>query len=314
GIILYLTYWFRQREQAQTVALFMTALAVAPIVGFPLSGLILDHAYWFGISSWRWLFVLEAFPAILFGVLTYYLLPGRPAEAKFLTQEERHWIAQELAREEQSKLQARNMSALRALTDVKVWHLALTYFSLTIAFYATNSWMPQIVRSLSSRWSNTAVGIVGIVPYLAGLIAMVLVSAHSDRTMERRYHAAIPVMTGGVALLALGATHSTLAIIVLLSAAVMGIYTFYCRFWSVPNRFLSGYSAACGIALINSIGNLGGFAGPYVVGVISKKTSLQGGLALIGVSLFLTAALLLLLPREKQMRSERLSRAYSRAR
>jgi len=314
GIILYLTYWFRQREQAQTVALFMTALAVAPIVGFPLSGLILDHAHWLGISSWRWLFVLEAFPAILFGILTYQLLPGRPAEAKFLTQEERHWIAQELAREEQSKLQAHNTSALRALADGKVWHLALIYFSLTVAFYATNSWMPQIVRSLSSRWSNTAVGIVGIVPYLAGLIAMVLVSTHSDRTMERRYHAAISVITGGVALLALRATHSTPAIIVLLSAAVMGMYSFYGPFWSIPSQFLSGYSAACGIALINSIGNLGGFAGPYVVGVISKKTTLQGGLALIGVSLFLTAVLLLLLPKEKQMRSETLSRAHSTAR
>src|SRR5262249_29816324 len=250
---------------------------------------------------------------ILFGVLTYYVLPGRPAEAKFLTQEERQWIAQELAHEEQSKLQARNMSALRALADVKVWHLALIYFSLTIAFYATNSWMPQIVRSLSSLWSNTAVGIVGIIPYLAGLIAMVLVSPPSDRTMERRYHAAIPVITGGMALLALRATHSTLVSLVLLSVAVMGMYSFYGPFWSVPGRFLSGYSAACGIALINSIGNLGGFAGPALVGAVSKHASLQGGLALVGVSLFLTAVLLLLLPREKQMRSERVRRADSGA-
>lgn len=304
GIILYLTYWFRQREQAQAVALFMTALAVAPIVGLPLSGLILDRASWFGISSWRWLFVLEALPAILFGVLTYYVLPSRPAEAKFLTQEERDWITQELEREEQNKARTHKISAMSALADLQVWHLTFIYFLLAVVFYATNAWMPQIVKSLFIGWSNTAVGVVGTVPYAAGLIAMVLVSTHSDRTMERRYHAAIPVMAGGIALLALGAPHSTLVSLVLLSAAVMGIYGVYGPFWSVPNQFLSGYSAACGIAVINSFGNLGGFVGPYVVGVISKKNSLQGGLALVGVSLFLAAVLLLLLPSEKQMRAK----------
>src|SRR5262245_12677506 len=122
GIILYLTYWFRQREQAQAVALFMTAIPVSNIIGAPVSGLILDHVSWFGVSGWRWLFVLEALPAVILGILTYYLLPGRPAEAPFLTLEERDWITSELAVEEQEKLQERRMSAMEALVDRRVWH------------------------------------------------------------------------------------------------------------------------------------------------------------------------------------------------
>src|SRR5215813_3920316 len=137
GIVLYLTYWFRQREQAQAIALFMAALPVTSVLGAPVSGLILDHSHWLGVSSWRWLLILEGIPAVVCGVLTYFLLPSRPTEAKFLSLEERHWIAQELAREEQGKLRAHNMSAMGALADVKVWHLALIYFFLTVAFYAT---------------------------------------------------------------------------------------------------------------------------------------------------------------------------------
>src|SRR5215472_11826336 len=147
GIILYLTYWFRQQEQAQAVALFMTAIPVSNIIGAPVSGLILDHVTWFGVSGWRWLFVLEALPAVLLGILTYYLLPGRPAEARFLAPEERDWITSELAGEEQNKMQERRMSATEALVDRRVWRLALIYFFLLLGSYGTAFWMPQIVKT-----------------------------------------------------------------------------------------------------------------------------------------------------------------------
>jgi len=304
GIILYLTYWFRQREQAQAVALLMTALAASNILGAPLSGVILDHVHWFGISSWRWLFIVEAVPAVIFGALTYYLLPNRPTEAKFLTQEEIDWIVAELAREERRKLENYKISALQALAHVRVWHLAFTYFTSVIGSYSMNFWMPQIVKSLSSLYSNTVVGFLVMIPYVVGLVVMILVSRHSDRTRERRYHAAIPLIIGGIALWSLAVTRSPLLSIILLSGVVLGIYSSFGPFWSLPSQFLSGFSAASGIALINSIGNLGGFVGPYALGVVSRKTgSLHQGLLLVGVSLFMSAILLMLLPREGQLSS-----------
>jgi len=297
GIVLYLTYWFRQREQAQAIALFLTGLPVTSILGAPLSGLILDHVHWLGVSSWRWLLVLEGIPAVVCGVLTYFVLPNRPSEAKFLTDEEKRWITEELDQEERQKRQSHKISALQALTNGRVWHLAAIGFTLNIGMYSLSFWMPQFVKSLSSLYSNTTIGFLVMIPYLAGLLAMVLVSRSSDRKMERRYHVAIPAAVAGIALVSLGATHSTFSSIFFLCFASVGIYSVYGPFYSLPCEFLTGFAAASGIALISSVANLGGFAGPYAIGVISQRTgSLYAGLALTGVSLFVCAALASLLP------------------
>jgi MFS transporter, ACS family, tartrate transporter len=303
GMILYLTYWFRQREQAHAVALFMTALAVSSILGAPVSGFILDHVNWYGLSSWRWLLILEAIPAVICGVLTYFLLPNRPADAKFLTQEEKDWITSELAREEQQKRQKHNISALRALAHGRVWHLAIIYFTIALALYAVGFWMPQIIKSLSTRYSNTLVGLLTVIPYLAGLLTMVAVSRHSDRTHERRYHTAVSLSVGAVALFLLATSSSPLISIVLLALVTVGIYCSVGPFWALPSQFLTGFSAASGIALINSVGNLGGFVGPYAIGVISRYTgSMRGGLTVSAVSLLLGALLVLLIPKEAPAR------------
>ncbi len=297
GILLYLTYWFRQREQAQAIALFLTGLPVTSIVGAPISGFLLDHAHWLGISSWRWLLVLEGFPALACGVLTYFVLPSRPAEAKFLTREEKDWIAAELGREENQKRESHAISATQAMINPRVWHLALIGLMLNIGMYTVSFWMPQEVKALSSLYSNTTVGMLVMIPHLAGLVAMVWVSRNSDRTLERKYHAAIPAIVAGIAFLSLGATRSPFLSIALLAFVAAGIYSVYGPFYSLPGEFLTGFSAASGLAVISSVANFGGFVGPYAVGAISAKTgSLYGGLALAGLSLLVSATLMLLLP------------------
>jgi len=167
GIILYFTYWFPRREQARAVACFMAANPVGNLVGAPLSGLILDHAHWAGMSSWRWLLVLEGVPAVVGGVLTYLLLPNGPEEATFLDAEEKAWLSEELARDRKLLGGVREMSAPEALRHRRVWHLAAIYFTMIVASYAMVFWMPQAIQSLASGRSNTAVGILVMIPVRA---------------------------------------------------------------------------------------------------------------------------------------------------
>jgi len=305
GMLLYLTYWFRQREQAQAVGLYLSGMPIASILGAPLSGMILDRVHWLGLGSWRWLLILEGIPAILCGFLTYFLLPSRPSEAKFLTTEEKEWLRTELEKEERHKLKKRQFTTLEALTNGRVWHLVAIYFGMLTGLYSLNFWAPQLVKSLSKGYSNSLIGFLIMIPSLAGLAAMILISRSSDRTLERRYHVAVPAITGGVALLLLSAAHSVILAVVLLSFVAIGVYGFFGPFWALPSEFLTGFSAAAGMALINAGGNLGGLVGPLAVGIIMQKTgSLYGGLALGGFSLFVSAALVLLLPKQAHVRME----------
>jgi ACS family tartrate transporter-like MFS transporter len=298
GMLLYLTYWFRQREQAQAVGLYLSGMPIATIVGAPLSGLVLDHIHWLGLSSWRWLLVLEGIPAIVCGFLTYFLLPGRPEEAKFLTSPEKQWLQTELAREQKKKTEEHQFSALQALMSGRVWHLVAIYFGMLVGLYSLNFWAPQYVKSLSTGFSNTLIGFLLMVPSLVGVAAMVLISRSSDRTLERRYHVAIPAITGGVALLLLGAAHSPFFAVALLCFVAIGVYGFFGPFWALPSGFLTGFSAAAGLALINSAGNLAGFVGPYMIGALSRKThTLYACFGLAGIFMFVAMSLALFIPK-----------------
>jgi MFS transporter, ACS family, tartrate transporter len=303
GIVLYLTYWFPRREQARAFALLEMANPVSTILGAPVSGLILDHVYWLGVSSWRWLLILEGTPALVGGVLTYFLLPSRPQEAKFLNADQKEWIRAELGREEQQKLEHHKYSVLQALANGRVWHLVVIYFGMMIGLYALNSWAPQLVKSLPSLYSNSMIGLLLTIPSLVALAAMIFVSRSSDHKLERRYHVAIPAIMGAAALVLLGTTRSPLYSLTLLTVLAVGVYSFLPPFWALPSEFLTGFSAAAGIALINSVGNLGAFAGPYMIGAIAVRTgNLYRGLAFAGVSLFIAATLVLLLPKAARVR------------
>ena len=301
GIVLYLTYWFRQREQARVLSLFLTGFAVNSILGAPVSGFILTHVHWLGLGSWRWLFLLEGLPAIALGFLTYLVLPNRPSEAGFLTPEQKRWLQTELAREEEAKWGRR--SAIEGMTHFRVWHLAVIYFAMMIGSYTLSFYAPTLVESLSSEYSYSLVGSLVMVPYLAALVGMIFIGRSSDRRMERRYHGAISLLVGGIGFLSLTALHSPFVTIVLLSLLAIGYCSSLSPFWAMPSEFLSGFSAASGIAFINSVGNLGGFFGPSMVGFITQKTgTLYGGLAFAGVSLLVGATLVLLLPKRSAAR------------
>src|SRR5260370_15084394 len=242
--------------------------------------------------------ILEGIPAIALGFLTYFVLPSRPSEAKFLTREEKNWLQAELEREEQLKLKQRQHSAIEGVTNPKVWRLIVIYFGMMIGGYTMAFWIPQMVKALSNEYSNSLVGAVVMIPYLAALVAMILVSRSSDRRMERKYHLAISLLAGGIAFLSLTGIHSPTVTVVLLSFLAIGYSSSLSPFWALPSEFLTGFSAANGIALINSFGNLGGFAGPSVVGFISQNTgTLYGGLVFAGISLLVADVLTLSFPK-----------------
>lgn len=297
GIILYLTYWFPRREQARAFALFMMATPATTIFGAPISGYILDRIHWLGMSSWRWLLILEGAPAIVLGLLTYFLLPNRPEEARFLTADEKGWISEELAREEQQKVGHGSNSILQGLASGRVWHLVFVYLGMMFGLHILSSWAPQLVKALSAQYSNSVIGLLLIMPNAIGLVAMILVSRSSDRMLERRYHVAIPAAVAGTAFLLLGTAPSPVLSMALLCLLAVGVYSYLGPFWALPNEFLTGYSAAAGIALINCVGNLGGLLGPATVGYFAQHTGrLFAGLAIAAVPVFVSAILVLLLP------------------
>jgi len=242
---------------------------------------------------------LEGLPAIVLGLLTYLVLPSRPADAKFLDADEKYAIQAELGREEQRKLKERHYSVLQAMTSPRVWHLVLIYMGMTAGTYTLTLWGPQLVKSFSSFYSNSFVGLLVMIPSLVGLIAMIFIARSSDRMVERRYHVAIPAFLGAAALFLLSSVHSPFYSVALLSVLALGVCSYYGPFWAIPSEFLTGFSAAAGIALINSVGNLGAFVGPYAIGAVAERTgNMRMGLAMVGVWLFISATLVLLLPRK----------------
>ena len=310
GVVLYLGYWFRQRERAEAMALILVGIPLASVLGTPLSGLILDHVHWFGLSSWRWLLILEGLPSVASAYLAKVLLPNGPDEAGFLGGEEKAWVTAQLEREEQQKTALRSLSVVRTFIHRRIWHLACIGFAGAFGGYIFNFWLPLMMRSILAGSSITVVGLGVMVPNLLGVIAMIFVSRHSDRTQERRYHLAASVALSGLGMLLLGAPRSPWPSFVLLSAVAIGTYSSLPVFISIPGEFLTGFSAAAGIALVTSVSSTGGFVGPYTFGLIRQRTgNSYYGLICAGILFLVSAIMALMLPKQVQLAPEQPSAA-----
>ncbi|WP_020656709.1 MFS transporter [Massilia niastensis] len=296
GIILYFTYWYPSGMRAKIIALFMSGMAVAGIIGGPLSGWIMnDMAGVNGWAGWQWMFLLEGLPAVLLGVMAWFLLQDRPSDARWLSTREKEVIEGTLQQDQRTLGPAHHGSLRHALRDPKIYILAFAYFTFIAGTYVITFWLPTIVKSFGMT-DPLRIGLLTAIPYIIGAVGMVLLSKHSDRTRERRWHAAGAAFLGGAGLVVASLLSGHLALaLVALSFATIGILATMPLFWAMPTAYLSGPAAAGGIALINSLGLIGGFVSPFVIGWFKTETgSVNGGLYFVTALMVLGAITLLL--------------------
>jgi ACS family tartrate transporter-like MFS transporter len=270
GIILYLTYWYPAEYRARFLAAFAIAVPVSTVIGAPISGLLLGLDGVMGLQGWQWLFIIEGVPSVLLGIVTWFYLTDRPAKADWLSAEQKAWLAAKLESEVAAKQAATHLTLGQALSSPKVIALSLVYFGFVAALYGMQFWLPTIVKAFG--FSNAQTGFVIAVPYLFGTIAMILWARHSDATRERVMHVGAPLLLTGVALGVCGYVTDPMTTMVVLTVAAIGVFCTFGVFWTLPTAWLSGTAAAGAIALINSIGNLAGFAGPYLIGWVKETT------------------------------------------
>jgi ACS family tartrate transporter-like MFS transporter len=295
GVILYLTYWFPARERARAVAFFMAASPVTGALGGPLSGAVLQYLDGAGgLRGWQWLFLLEGAPAVALGFVVLRYLTDRPEHAVWLTLEEQNWLTAQLAREEKARGPRHSRPLWEALTAPRVWLLILLYFTVAAGSNAFGFYLPKLLTGHFPGATEFQIGLLAAVPNVCALVCMVLNSAHSDRTGERRWHVAVPALLAAAGWAFSAGVHSPGLSLVALVLVQVGIMSMLPTFWSLATSLLSGAAAAGGIALINSVGNLGGFAGPNILGQFQAATgSFNGGLLALAVLMALGGALAL---------------------
>lgn len=296
GIILYLSLWFPARQRAFAAAAFMAAAPLSTAIGSPISGAIMELPPFAGLSNWQWLYLLEALPAIVLGFLVLKVLTDSPEKAGWLEPEERDWLVATLQSERagSSPRKGHAASAWAALGDPRVLALAVIYMGTSAGLYALGLWSPLILVQFG--FSPLQTGLVNALPSLAAVAAMILWARHSDRTLERTWHVVIPCIAACLGFVWAGTAHTALGVILALTIANIGISGAKAPLWAMPSMFLSGAGAAAGIALINSIGNLGGFIGPYLIGWLKDRWgSYTGGLYAVGAMLALSAVVMLAL-------------------
>ena len=294
GIILYLSYWFPARNRAGVIALFMAAAPIATAIGSPISAALLEMHGIMGLAGWQWMFLIEAIPAVILGVVVFFYMTDRPEKAVWLKPDEREWLVKTMQAEDANKGGQQQHSILRGLANPRVLALALIYFGTSAGLYTLGIWAPQIIKELGV--SSMTVGLLNAIPPIISVVAMILWSRHSDKTNEPTWHVALACLTAAVGLAIAASTGSMFGLIAALTIVNVGISCSKPPLWSMPTMFLSGAAAATGIATINSIGNLGGFAGPAMIGWVKDQTgSFAGGLYFVAGLLILSTVLTLVL-------------------
>jgi ACS family tartrate transporter-like MFS transporter len=294
GIILYLGYWFPARHRSAVIALFMAAAPIAGVIGSPISGALMSMHGLLGLKGWQWLFLIEGAPAIVLGFVTMVFLTDKPEKATWLADEERAWLVNAMRSEDKRNPNAQH-STWKALIDWRVLVLALAYFGTSAGLYTVGIWAPLLVKNLG--YSTLAVGFLVAIPNLVAVIGMLIWSWSSDRTGERYFHAAIACLIAatGMAIAAHGRSSAVLAIVGL-SLTAFGVSAAKPPLWTLPTKFFAGTGAAASIGLINSLGTLGGFAGPYMIGsTVKSNTDFSVGLYWVGGSLVVSAITIIVL-------------------
>jgi MFS family permease len=296
GVILYLTYWFPARWRGRVIAVLMSAIPVSSILGNPLSGWVMDATNGLhGVAGWKWMFVIEAAPAVLIGIATLFWLDNSIAAAKWLDPEEKRVLEAAIA--EDTRSQASGVHGTwGAFRDPRVWFMCLIYFCFILGQYGLNFWMPTLIRTAGVKGA-TAIGFVSAIPYIVTLVMMNIFGFSADRRRERRWHLAIPALIGAVGFVVAPTAPNVGVAIAALSLAAAGAITCAPLFWSLPTAFLAGAGAAAGIAVVNSVGNLAGFVAPYLIGWAKDATgSAAVGMYIIAGGLVVGAACALLTP------------------
>ncbi len=295
GIILYLTYWYPSHRRARIVSMFMTGIPLAGVIGGPLSGWIMkswDQVN--GLHGWQWMFLLEAIPSVLIGVVVYFYLDDRITSAKWLKDEERDLLQKRIEEEESDKEHVPMMQVFRS---GRMWTMSAIYFTMAMSLYGVSFWLPTIIKGMGVT-DNLEIGLLSSLPWIAAVFSMLLFARSADKMRERRWHVVIPMLMGSTGLilsvLLSGNHYLSFAALIL---ACMGIVSAIPLFWSLPTAFLVGAGAAAGIAAINSIANLAGFLAPYLVGWLKQLTSsTDSGMYMLAAALVIGAAITLMVP------------------
>ncbi|WP_027664655.1 MFS transporter [Rhizobium leguminosarum] len=296
GIILYLTAWYPAHRRARIITTFMSAIPISAIFGNPLSGLLMDSFHGtHGLSGWQWMFLIEAIPAILFGVATFFYLDDTIQGAKWLNDEEKRVLTANIEAENRAKT-ASPHSIAATLADRRVWLMCLIYFCFVLGQYGLNFWMPTIVKA-SGVSGNLNIGLISAIPYICTFVVMLALGRSADRLRERRWHLVVPAFIAAGGFVAATMATSTTVSIVCLSLAAAGAISCAPLFWSLPTAFLAGTGAAAGIAWINSVGNLAGFLGPFLVGYLKDFTGTNSaGMYLLAAALIIGSLAVLTVP------------------
>jgi MFS transporter, ACS family, tartrate transporter len=298
GTLLYLNLWFPMRQRAVAIAAFMAAAPLSSAVGSPISGALMELPRIAGLANWQWLYMIEALPAILLGFLTLKVLTDTPEQATWLSAEECSWLVNTLQAERAgNRAHQGSMAAVWAvLRDPRVLALALIYSGTSAGLYAIGFWAPLLIKQFG--FSALTVGWLNALPGVVAVVGMVVWARHSDRTLERIWHVTIPCVLGCAGLVWAGYAQAAPAVILALAVASFGVNGSKPPLWAMPGMFLSGASAAAGIALINSLGNLGGFAGPLLIGWLKQRVgSYAAGLDAVGAMMALSAVIMLVMRR-----------------